>query len=445
MSTSKAIFNSFPSIIPPNPSFPKPKPIIISCRYAAPGGNNSRTAPRHPIRRNTQYRPKDPPRGDASGRVKEPPLGEDPGDVDIVGLLKEGKLEEAVRVLEKGGSADGPVLRELLQLCGKSKSIDLGKKVDFLMRRSGFRKDVELNNLLVEMYCECGSVRDARRVFDRMPDRNRDSWLVMINGCSKNGQGDVGLELFEMMREEGVIIDGESFVVVLAACASAAAVDKGRMYFELMREAYGINPGIEHYLGLIDVYGWSCHLDEMWDFVENCPHRSRPELWEAVRNYARVHGDLELEDHIEELLASHDPSKSRGERIFLAPHRNHSAINMLEGKNRLREFRCAEPYRELNGQEAGYVPDTRYVLHDIDEEAKVQALQYHSERLAIAYGLISTPPRTTLRIMKNLRICGDCHNAIKVMSRIVGRELIVRDNKRFHHFRDGKCSCGDFW
>ncbi|KAJ8465147.1 hypothetical protein OPV22_027699 [Ensete ventricosum] len=94
---------------------------------------------------------------------------------------------------------------------------------------------------------------------------------------------------------------------------------------------------------------------------------------------------------------------------------------------------------------AGYVPDTRFVLHDIDEAAKQQALMYHSERLAIAYGLISTPPGTTLRIMKNLRICGDCHNAVKLISKIEGREIIVRDNKRFHHFRDGVCSCRDYW
>ncbi|CAD5193954.1 unnamed protein product [Musa acuminata subsp. malaccensis] len=94
---------------------------------------------------------------------------------------------------------------------------------------------------------------------------------------------------------------------------------------------------------------------------------------------------------------------------------------------------------------AGYVPDTRFVLHDIDEAAKEQALMYHSERLAIAYGLISTPPGTTLRIMKNLRICGDCHNAVKLISKIEGREIIVRDNKRFHHFRDGVCSCRDYW
>ncbi|ESQ30851.1 hypothetical protein EUTSA_v10011729mg [Eutrema salsugineum] len=96
-------------------------------------------------------------------------------------------------------------------------------------------------------------------------------------------------------------------------------------------------------------------------------------------------------------------------------------------------------------RDAGYVPDTKYVLHDIDEEAKEKALMHHSERLAIAFGLINTPPGTTIRVMKNLRICGDCHNFIKRLSSIEDREFIVRDNKRFHHFRDGSCSCGDYW
>ncbi|KAK8943264.1 Pentatricopeptide repeat-containing protein [Platanthera zijinensis] len=108
-----------------------------------------------------------------------------------------------------------------------------------------------------------------------------------------------------------------------------------------------------------------------------------------------------------------------------------------------------EKARELHAAitEAGYVPDTRFVLRDdnIDEAAKERSLMYHSERLAVACGLLGTPPGTTLRIMKNLRICGDCHNAVKIMSRVVGREIIVRDNKRFHHFRGGACSCGDYW
>lgn len=167
-------------------------------------------------------------------------------------------------------------------------------------------------------------------------------------------------------------------------------------------------------------------------------------------NYARIHGDIDLEDHAEELMVGLDPSKAITNRIPTPPPKRQSAINMLEGRNRVIEFRNPTLYkddeklREAMKQQA-YVPDTRYVLHDIDQEAKEQALLYHSERLAIAYGLISTPARTPLRIIKNLRVCGDCHNAIKIMSRIVGRELIVRDNKRFHHFKEGKCSCGDYW
>ncbi|KVH93950.1 hypothetical protein Ccrd_003994 [Cynara cardunculus var. scolymus] len=195
------------------------------------------------------------------------------------------------------------------------------------------------------------------------------------------------------------------------------------------------------------------HLNEAMELIENMPFEPTVEIWESLMNFARIHGDIELEDHVQEILASFQPSMVLVDKLPLG--RKQYASNMLEGKNKTDEYRNPDPYKEdtyknvngLNGQmrDAGYVPDTRYVLHDIDQEAKEQALMYHSERLAIAYGLISTPARTTLRIIKNLRICGDCHNAIKIMSKIVGRELIVRDNKRFHHFKDGKCSCGDYW
>ncbi|KAL0747310.1 hypothetical protein Bca101_029312 [Brassica carinata] len=94
---------------------------------------------------------------------------------------------------------------------------------------------------------------------------------------------------------------------------------------------------------------------------------------------------------------------------------------------------------------AVYVPDTRCVLHDIDEQVKEQVLLYHSERLAIAYGITRTPPQKSLTILKNLRVCNDSHNFIKIMSKIIGRTSIVRDNKRFHHFSDGTCCCGDYW
>lgn len=342
----------------------------------------------------------------------------------------------------------------LLKLCEDSKSLELGKRVDEFLRRSKFGGDVELCNRLIGMYVKCGSVKDARKVFDKMPERNVGSWNLMVSGYNVNGLGNDGLLVFKLMKKQGVAPDEESFALVLAACALVDGVEEGLMQFESMKE-YGIVPGMEHYLGVVNIFGCAGQLDEAQEFIENMPIEAGVEVWETLRNFARIHGDLEREDRADELLTVLDPLKAAADKVPLPQRKKQSAINMLEEKNRVSEYRCNMPYKEegdvkfrgLTGQmrEAGYVPDTRYVLHDIDEKEKEKALQYHSERLAIAYGLISTPPRTTLRIIKNLRICGDCHNAIKIMSKIVGRELIVRDNKRFHHFKDGKCSCGDYW
>ncbi|CAA2958095.1 pentatricopeptide repeat-containing protein At2g15690, mitochondrial [Olea europaea var. sylvestris] len=370
--------------------------------------------------------------------------------VDLLSLCREGKVKEVIEHMEQGLRADAECFSLLFSLCGNSKKIEDAKKVHDYFLRSTFRSDLLLNNQVLDMYSKCGSMTDARRVFDHMPDRNMDSWHLMINGYAANGLGDDGLALFEQMRKLGLQPNGETFLAVLEACASAEAIEEGFIHFESMKTDYGIPPGIEHYLGLLGVLGKIGHLAEAEAFIETLPFEPTAVIWEALMNYARTHGDIDLEDRAEELLISLDPSKAVANKIPTPPPKKHSAINMLIGRNRILEFRNPTLYKDDEKlraamKEQAYVPDTRYVLHDIDQEAKEQALLYHSERLAIAYGLISTPPRTTLRIIKNLRVCGDCHNAIKIMSRIVGRELIVRDNKRFHHFKDGKCSCNDYW
>ncbi|GAU21145.1 hypothetical protein TSUD_10620 [Trifolium subterraneum] len=96
-------------------------------------------------------------------------------------------------------------------------------------------------------------------------------------------------------------------------------------------------------------------------------------------------------------------------------------------------------------KEIGYVPDTSHVHLYVDQQEKELNLQYHSEKLALAFALLNTSPGSTIRIMKNIRVCGDCHSAIKYVSLVVKREIIVRDTNRFHHFRDGSCSCRDYW
>ena len=372
---------------------------------------------------------------------------------DLRRFCQEGKVKEAIELMDKEGvKADADCFNALFEFCGKSKLLDNAKKVHDFFLQSTWRSDLQLVIKVIEMYANCGSMTDARRVFDYMPDRNMDSWNLMINGYADNGLGDDGLQLFEQMREKGFKLNSQTLLAVFSACGSADAVEEAFIHFGSMQTEYGIAPAMEHYLGILGVYGKCGHLNEAEAYIARLPFEPTVAVWEALRDYARIHGDIDLEDRAEEIVAALDPFKAVTNKIPTPPPKKLSAINMLDGKNKISEFKNPTLYKDdeklkaLSGmREAGYVPDTRYVLHDIDQEAKEQALLYHSERLAIAYGLISTPARTPLRIIKNLRVCGDCHNAIKIMSKIVGRELIVRDNKRFHHFKDGKCSCGDYW
>ncbi|KAI3714590.1 hypothetical protein L6452_21547 [Arctium lappa] len=374
-----------------------------------------------------------------------------PPDTNLTSLCKNGLIKQTIDLMSQGVPAEYDVFDVVLDSCN---DLELTKKVQQLLIRSPFYGDTKLNSKLVSLYVKCNSMRDARRVFDRMRERkNLTLWHSMINGYVNNKEANVGLLLFDQMKDLGLTPNEETFRLVLLACVGMDSVQECLLHFRSMRDKYNVDPKIEHYLGVVDVLGNAGHLNEAMEFIENMPFEPTVEIWESLMNFARIHGDIELEDHVEELLASFQPSMVLVDKLPLIWKQ--SASNMLEGKNKVNEYRNPDPYKEdvyknlngLNGQmrDAGYVPDTRYVLHDIDQEAKEQALMYHSERLAIAYGLISTPARTTLRIIKNLRICGDCHNAIKIMSKIVGRELIVRDNKRFHHFKDGKCSCGDYW
>lgn len=94
----------------------------------------------------------------------------------------------------------------------------------------------------------------------------------------------------------------------------------------------------------------------------------------------------------------------------------------------------------------GYVPDTGCIAYDVPEEEKERLLLCHTEKLAVVYGLIrSDKSRAPVRVVKNTRMCRDCHEVIKHVSAVCGRQIILRDASRFHHFVDGKCSCDDYW
>ncbi|KAF7814255.1 pentatricopeptide repeat-containing protein [Senna tora] len=202
-------------------------------------------------------------------------------------------------------------------------------------------------------------------------------------------------------------------------------------------------------------------------------------IWGALLNSCKIHGNVELAELALEKLIELEPEDA-GNYVILSNMyaqsgkwdgvarlrelmiekgiKKSTACSWIEVKNKVHSFLSGDVshpktdaiYAELRRlerlmRESGYVPDTGSVFHDVEEDEKSNQVCSHSERLAIAFGLISTLPGTRLLITKNLRICEDCHVAIKFISKITDREVTVRDVNRYHHFKDGVCSCGDYW
>ncbi|KAJ9187911.1 hypothetical protein P3X46_003323 [Hevea brasiliensis] len=392
---------------------------------------------------------------------------------DLDDFCKERKMKEAVEVLcsleEQRVPLDLPRFLQLMQACGETKALEEAKAVHDLIMRSLLPLEVDTYNKILEMFAKCGSMDKAFDVFDKMPERNLNSWDTMITWLAKHGLGEDAIDLFSQFKQAGLEPDAQMYIGVFSACGDVGDVNEGMLHFESMMKDYGIVPSMEHYVSIVDMLGSTGYLDEALEFIEKMPMKPSIDVWLTLMNLSRVHGNLELGDRCAELIELLDPFQlnEQSKAGLVAVKASHlekekekklTSQNLLEVRSRVHEYRAGDTshpendriYAMLRGlraqmKEAGYIPETRFVLHDIEQEGKEEALLAHSERLATAYGLLTSPARSPIRVIKNLRVCGDCHNAVKIISRIVGRELIMRDAKRFHHFKDGVCSCRDYW
>ncbi|MED6171419.1 hypothetical protein PIB30_040559 [Stylosanthes scabra] len=392
---------------------------------------------------------------------------------ELDGFCMDGKVKEAVEVLELLAKLHIPVdLPRYLQLmhhCGEAKSLEEAKIVHINALKHLSPLQVSTYNKILEMYFQCGSVNDAFNVFNNMPERNLTTWDTMITLLAKNGFAEDSIDLFTQFKEKGLKPDGQMFVGVFLTCSMLGDIDEGMLHFESMSKDFGIVPSMAHYVSVVDMIGSIGHLDEAFEFIEKMPMEPSIDVWETMMNLCRAHGNIELGDRCADLVEQLDPSRlSEQSKAGLVPvkasdltkekDKKLASKNLLEVRSRVHEYRAGDTshpendkiYALLRGlksqmKEAGYIPETKFVLHDIDQEGKEEALLGHSERLAVAYGLLSSSARSPIRVIKNLRVCGDCHTALKIISKIVGRELIIRDAKRFHHFKDGLCSCRDYW
>jgi pentatricopeptide repeat protein len=345
---------------------------------------------------------------------------------------------------------------------------------------SGITLDTIFYSTLISSYGKCGSLQHAIDVFEEMKniEKNVITWNAMIAVYGQHGCGYEALKLFHKMQQEGVKPNKETLVCILNACSHSGLVAEALELFHSMEEQYDIVPANEHYNCMIDAFGRAGQLDEAEKLINEMVNPDAI-TWKTLLGACRKYNDVERAERVAEYCLKLD---QRDSSVYVLLSNIYAANKQFDNSTKIRELmqkhgvkkipgmcwievngkihtfivhdesheNAKEIYAELDKlfkemKKAGYIPDTNFALHDVTDEEKEQHLCFHSEKLAIAFGLLKTPPTTPIVVIKNLRVCGDCHTATKIISKIRKHEIIVRDANRFHHFKDGQCSCGDYF
>ncbi|CAK9202979.1 unnamed protein product [Sphagnum troendelagicum] len=404
-------------------------------------------------------------------------------NVMIFGHVKYGQGQKALELFrqlqEEGVQPDFMTLVGVLNACASVVALEQGRRAHDWVIKSGWDSNVFVGNSLIDMYAKCGSLEDALKVFNKMPSRDVVTWNAMIGGYAIHGHGKEALKQFEQMHEEGVQPDDTTFVCLLSACSHSGLVDEGLRFYSSMSTVYMISANLQHYTCMVDLLGRAGRLHEAENMVLAMPYKPQVAAWRALLGACRIHGNVEMGERVAKKVLELEPENAAGyvllSNLYTATGnrdlskniewqrkersvKKHPGCTWIEVDNEVHTFVVDDQHhpqmieihaelKRLSGlmHDAGYVPDTNFVLHDVEEEEKVFHLCHHSEKLAIAFGLINSAPGTPLCIRKNLRVCRDCHTSTKFISKVVGRAIMVRDANRFHHFQDGECFCRDYW
>ncbi|XP_038679529.1 pentatricopeptide repeat-containing protein At4g02750 [Tripterygium wilfordii] len=401
----------------------------------------------------------------------------------IAGYAQSGYSEEALHLFVQM-KRDGERLNRSsficsLSTCANIAALEMGKQLHGQLVKAGYETGCFVGNALLVMYCKSGSIDEAYDAFEDIADKDVISWNTMIAGYARHGFGKKVLMVFESMKAMGIKPDDATMVAILSACSHTGLLDKGREYFYSMTRDYGITANSAHYTCMIDLLGRAGRLEEAQTLMKNMPFEPDAATWGALLGASRIHGNTQLGEKAAQVVFEKEPDNSGMyvllSNLYAASGRWDDAGKMrikmrdkgvrkvpgyswLEVQNKIHSFSvgdCSHPETkriysfleelDLKMKKDGFVSTTKLILHDVEEEEKEHMLKYHSEKLAVAYGILSIPAGRPIRVIKNLRVCEDCHNAMKYISKIVGRLIILRDSNRFHHFSGGSCSCGDYW
>ncbi|KAF3680777.1 Pentatricopeptide repeat-containing protein [Capsicum annuum] len=367
----------------------------------------------------------------------------------------------------------------LLPACGNIAALVHGKATHCFSLRNCLLDDVYVGSALIDMYANCGKIQVARIIFDRMPVRNLVCWNAMTSGYAMHGKAKEAIELFDLMQRRGQKPDFISFTSVLSACSQAGLTEQGQHYFDSISRVHGLEARVEHYACMVTLLGRAGKLEEAYNMISTMPIEPDACVWGALLSSCRIHRNMSLGEIAANKLFELEP-KNPGNYILLsniyASNNRWNEVDKvrdmmkhvglgknpgcswIEIKNKVHMLLAGDDLHpqmpqimeklrkfSMDMKNSGVSHDTEFVLQDVEEQDKELILCGHSEKLAVVLGILNTNPGTPLRVIKNLRICGDCHIFIKFISSFEGREIYVRDANRYHHFNEGVCSCGDYW
>ncbi|VVB06040.1 unnamed protein product [Arabis nemorensis] len=400
-------------------------------------------------------------------------------------LLVLHKMQNSERKASEGVSRVGLkpnsiTLMTILPSCAALSALAKGKEIHAYAIKNNLATDVAVGSALVDMYAKCGCLHMSRKVFEQIPIKNVITWNVIVMAYGMHGNGQDAIDLLKMMMAQKVKPNEVTFISVFAACSHSGMVDEGLRIFYNMKNDYGVEPSSDHYACVVDLLGRAGRVKEAYQLMNMMPLGfDKAGAWSSLLGACRIHNNLEIGEiaaqnliQLEPNVASHyvllaniyssaglwDKATELRRKMKEKGVRKEPGCSWIEYGDEVHKFIAGDsshPQSEkLHGyletlwdkmRKEGYIPDTSCVLHNVEEDEKEVLLCGHSEKLAIAFGILNTSPGTVIRVAKNLRVCNDCHLATKFISKIVGREIILRDVRRFHHFKNGTCSCGDYW
>ncbi|VFQ69129.1 unnamed protein product [Cuscuta campestris] len=364
--------------------------------------------------------------------------------------------------------------------CAHMGALEQGKWIHTYIDKSGIPCTANVLSALIDMYAKCGRIVCAELVFNKITRPNVHNFTTLICGLSIHGLGKDAINLFYGMLDANISPNEVTILGVLNGCSHSGLVEEGSYVFYNMETLWGIEPKIEHYGCFVDLLGRAGYLEKAFEVIRSMPIEPDIVLWRALLSACRIHRNSDFGESIIDYIKGLAPSASSVGEVLLSnlyaslgkwervaqlretmterKSRSDIGCSWIEVNGIVHEFRVAEmlhpqildileKLKEVlqKAHEVGYVASTMHISFDIIEEEKEHAIAWHSEKLAVAFGLMSTIPGTAIRIVKNLRTCEDCHSALKAISKVYEREIIVRDCSRFHTFQGGSCLCNDYW